>query len=169
MTLIVRKGISPQGTPLVALARHSLGGIDWRKCSIAGKSSTGSIFPSFKSCGIFLASFHMHLRTNSATFESFESGRVPLAGKGFTICSNKANSALNDELGQIMPKTIDDTHRKMDILLPVAKSRRIIIFMNLERSFTLVMLLSSVSRRRTVNSSSSDVNMSTVSDSASSA
>ena len=42
MTLIVLRGISPQGTLFVARARHSFGGTDCRKCSTAGNSSTGS-------------------------------------------------------------------------------------------------------------------------------
>ena len=96
MTLIVLNGMSPHGTLLVARARHSLGGIDWRKCSIAGNNSTGSKCDSARSCGMFLANFQIHLSTSSATFDSFESGRTPLLGKGLTICKSNAKRALND-------------------------------------------------------------------------
>lgn len=85
ITLIVRRGMSPQGTLFVARARHSFGGTDCKKCSMAGKSSTGSSLSSFKSCGMFLANFQTHFNTNSATFDSCESGKVPCAGKGLTI------------------------------------------------------------------------------------
>lgn len=54
----------------------------------------------------------------------------------------------------------------MDILLPVANKRKIIILMNRDKSFTFFTKLSSVSRSRNVNSSNRDVNISTVSDSA---
>ena len=94
MTLIVRRGMSPQGTLLVARARHSLGGTDCKKCSMAGNNSTGSSFCSSRSCGIPRASFHMHFSTSSATFASLESGAVPLLGKGFTTCSNNTKSDL---------------------------------------------------------------------------
>lgn len=94
ITLIVRNGMSPLGTLFVARARHSFGGIDCRKCSIAGKSSTGSRSCFSRSEGIFLASFQMHLSTSSATFASFESAAVPLLGNGLTIRRRRVNSAL---------------------------------------------------------------------------
>lgn len=57
-------------------------------------------------------------------------------------------------------------HLNIDIRLPVANSRRIIMLMNRDKSFTFLMGLSSVSRRRRVNSSKSELRMSTVKDSA---
>lgn len=97
ITLIVLSGISPQGTLFVARARHSLGGTDCKKCSMAGNNSTGSKRESPRSCGIFLANFHTHFKTNSATLDSLESGRVPLLGKGFTICNRSAKRALESK------------------------------------------------------------------------
>ena len=94
MTFIVRKGMSPQGTLLVALARHSFGGTDWRKCSIAGNNSTGSRACFSRSWGMFLANFQMHLRTSSATLNSLESAVVPSEGNGLTIWSRRLKSAL---------------------------------------------------------------------------
>ena len=97
ITLIVLNGISPQGTLLVARARHSFGGTDCKKCSTAGNNSTGSRMCFSRSCGIFRASFQTHLRTSSATLASCESGLVPFAGNGLTIRRSKANSALGTE------------------------------------------------------------------------
>lgn len=94
MTLIVRRGMSPQGTLFVALARHSFGGTDCRKCSMAGNNSTGSRRFLSRSCGILRANFHTHFSTSSATFASCESDDVPLAGNGLTIWSSSENSAL---------------------------------------------------------------------------
>jgi hypothetical protein len=94
ITLMVRRGISPHGTLLLARARHSLGGTDCRKCSTAGNSSTGSKLDLLRSSGIFRASFQMHFSTSSATLASVESGNVPFAGNGLTICSSRANRAL---------------------------------------------------------------------------
>lgn len=54
----------------------------------------------------------------------------------------------------------------MDILRPVANSRKIIMLINRDRSLIFFTWLSSVSRRRRVNSSSSEVRISTVNDSA---
>ena len=89
--------MSPHGTLFVALARHSLGGTDCRKCSIAGKSSTGSRSFFSRSCGMFRASFQTHFSTSSATLASCESGEVPLLGNGLTICKSNVNRALKDE------------------------------------------------------------------------
>ena len=94
ITLIVLKGISPHGTLFVARARHSLGGTDCKKCSMAGKSSTGSNFVSLRSCGMFRANFQIHFSTNSATLASSAPGSVPLLGNGFTICNRRAKRAL---------------------------------------------------------------------------
>jgi hypothetical protein len=94
ITLMVRRGISPQGTLFVARARHSFGGTDCKKCSMAGKSSTGSSLSSFRSCGMFLANFQTHFSTNSATLASCDSGKVPLEGKGLTICKSRAKRDL---------------------------------------------------------------------------
>jgi hypothetical protein len=95
MTLMVRKGISPHGTLLVALARHSFGGTDCKKCSIAGNNSTGSRCCSLRSCGMFLANFQTHFSTSSATLDSLDSGVVPLLGNGFTICKSREKRALH--------------------------------------------------------------------------
>lgn len=91
---MVLSGMSPQGTLLVARARHSLGGTDCRKCSMAGNSSTGSRCRLLRSSGILLASFHTHLSTNSAILDSLESGKVPLLGNGLTIRNKSVKSAL---------------------------------------------------------------------------
>ena len=61
---------------------------------------------------------------------------------------------------------LEKTDRKIDILRPVANRRKIIMFMNRDKSLTLVTVLSSVSRRRSVSSSSRGVRISTVNDSA---
>lgn len=55
---------------------------------------------------------------------------------------------------------------KIDIFLPVANKRKMIMLINLERSLTFLTELSSVSNRRKVSSSSNDVRISTVNDSA---
>ncbi len=44
---------------------------------------------------MFLANFQTHFSTNSATFASWESTLVPLAGNGLTILSRSANNALH--------------------------------------------------------------------------
>ncbi len=163
---MVRKGISPHGTLFVARARHSFGGTDCRKCSTAGNSSTGSRICFSRSCGIFLASFQTHLRTSSATLASCESGLVPFAGKGFTILNNRANKALCATSMMTSDSSRVPAYRKMDILLPVANKRRMIILMNRDRSLTLPSGLLSVCSRRSVSSSSKEVKISTVSDSA---
>ena len=43
---------------------------------------------------MFLASFQTHFSTNSATLASCDSGKVPLEGKGLTICKSSAKSDL---------------------------------------------------------------------------
>lgn len=165
MTLIVRRGISPQGTLFVARARHSFGGTDCKKCSTAGNNSTGSSRCSPRSCGIFLANFQIHFSTNSATFASLESGEVPFVGKGFTIWSSSANRALMLRQG-VEGLELSKTYRNIDIRLPVANSRKMIMLMNLDKSFTFFTGLSSVSSNLSVSSSSREVSVSTVNDSA---
>jgi hypothetical protein len=91
---MVRRGMSPQGTLLVALARQSLGGIACKHLSIAGKNSAGSSNCLSRSLGRFLASFQMHFKTSSATFASCESGVVRLLGNGLTILSSSENNDL---------------------------------------------------------------------------
>lgn len=91
---MVLNGMSPHGTLLVALARHSFGGTDCRKCSMAGNNSTGSNTCFSRSCGMFLANFQIHFSTSSATLKSCESADAPLVGNGLTIWSNKLNKAL---------------------------------------------------------------------------
>ena len=164
---MVRNGMSPHGTLLVARARHSFGGTDCKKCSMAGNNSTGSRCCSLRSCGMFLANFQTHFNTSSATFDSLESGVVPLLGNGFTICRSKEKRALHAVKNYYCFKIYQETaYRKIDILLPVANNRRMIILMNRDKSFTFLTRLSSVSRSRIVNSSSNEVRISTVKDSA---
>ena len=168
MTLMVLRGMSPTGILFWARCRHSLGGIDCRNCSMAGKSSTASRVPLASSCGRLRAIFQTHFRTSSASFASFDPIVVPLGGKGFVICSNKANSALLYQVDLISPNERScRAYRKIDIRLPVANIRRTIILMKRERSLTLGSSLSSVCSSRVVNSSSKDVRISTVKDSAS--
>ena len=157
--------MSPLGTLLVARARHSFGGIDCRKCSIAGNSSTGSNSCFSRSVGMLRASFQIHFNTNSATFASFESGMVPFSGNGLTICSSKENNALSKRKLCITSDTLHP-HLKTVILRHVAKSRRMIILINRERSFTLLLSLSSVWSSRRVSSSNNPVKFSTCIDSA---
>jgi hypothetical protein len=117
---------------------------------------------------MFLANFQTHFSTNSATLASCDSGKVPLEGKGLTICKSRAKRDLAQAMVNdfMIKKYEHSAHRKIDILRPVANSRKIIILMNRDKSFTFVMLLSSVSSNRRVSSSKSDVRISTVSDSA---
>ena len=167
ITLIVRSGISPAGTLFVALARHSLGGTDCKKCSMAGKSSEGSNKCFSRSPGIFRANFQTHFSTNSATLASRESGCVPFDGNGLTTCNRRPNKALTRNDQPELPPRRTLTHRKTTMRRPVANSRRIIMLINRERSFTFESWLSSVWSNRDVNSSNKAVTISTVSDSAS--
>ncbi len=59
-----------------------------------------------------------------------------------------------------------DFYLKMDILRPVANRRNIIMLIKRERSLIFLTELSSVSKRRSVSSSSKEVSISTVRDSA---
>jgi len=116
---------------------------------------------------MFLANFQIHLRTSSATLNSLESAVVPLAGNGLTIWSRRLKSALQRGRDQndvcMLPKR---NYLNTDIRRAVANKRRTIILINLDRSFNWLSLLLSVSRSRRVNSSKSEVKMSTVRDSA---
>lgn len=92
---------------------------------------------------------------------------MPFAGKGLTICKRSAKRELiQDYVSKPLEQYANGTHRKIDIRLPVANRRRMIMLMNLERSLIFLVGLSSVSRSLKVNSSNNDVNISTVRDSA---
>lgn len=132
---------------------------------MAGNNSTGSRACFSRSWGILLANFQMHLRTSSATLNSLESAVVPLAGNGLTIWSKRLKSALK-LCSEWRCRRLEECYLNTDIRRAVANRRRTIILMNLDRSFNWLSLLLSVSRSRRVNSSKSEVRMSTVRDSA---
>lgn len=145
MTLMVLKGISPLGTLFVARARHSFGGIDCKKCSIAGKSSTGSSSSLSRSDGMFRASFQIHFSTSSAILASLASGSVALLGKGFTICRRRVNSDLKrSQYKDVELKGKESLYRTTVIRRHVANNLRMIMLINRDRSLTLLLGLSSV-------------------------
>jgi len=81
------------------------------------------------------------------------------------ICNKRAKEHY-DFYQSVLLMSLQRTHRNIDILLPVANRRNMIILMKRDNSFIFLTGLSSVSRSRRVNSSSSAVRISTVRDSA---